>query len=137
MRTPGDFMVVEACSPRAGLGMVFNLLWSVSVFLFPVVFSLASHHCREHVVNTKRFCWAWRGPSSPGYNLQHVGWTHGHILVGASVPVHEGVHESRAVTPATRKGRVQHKQLQYLRELIRKAFTAGRKFPRFLPSSSS
>ena len=83
-------MVVKPVVPELGW-VWFLTCFGVSVFLFPCCVLSGFSSLQEHVVNTKRFCWAWQGPSSPGYNLWHVRWTHGHILVGASVPVHEGV----------------------------------------------
>ena len=125
---------LKAHSPWAGLDTVFNLPWSAS-FLVPLSCSLwlliTAGTCSEY---QGRFCWAWQGPSSPDYNLWHGGWIHGHILVGASVPMRKGIPwEQSRDTSACKKGRVHHKQdITTLQRLTRKAFTAGRKLHRFL-----
>lgn len=81
-----------------------------------------------------RFCWAWQGPSSLGYNVWHVGWTHGHIVVGVSVPMGEGItREQSSDTSTYKKGRAHHKQdITPLQRLTEKAFTARRKLHTFL-----
>ena len=116
----------------AGCG--FNLLWSISI-LAPMSSSLwlliAAGTCSEY---QGRFCWARRGPSSLGYNVWRVGWTHGHNLVGVSVPMCEGITwEQSSDTSTDKKGRVHHKQdITPLQRLTEKAFTARRKLHTFL-----